>query len=110
MISPISPETVDILLSAKLTVMIVDPVGYEKTQEPRIWVGESFVPTQTNGVSSIDYNTIVGYDITDFLKKNERLAENQTTFIQHLLKYMDSKTKVTYQLHKDVKYHRYIPN
>lgn len=107
----ISPKIVRYILLAEMTLVIIEPIaGVHDHNQPRIWIGTEFIPTSSNGVSSIDFNTVKGCDITEFLSiTGQQVKEDQKAFTQALQNYVDKEPAVIYQFSKDVKYHRFIP-
>jgi len=55
-----------------------------------------------NTAQSIDFNTVEGVNITDFLRKNSSFCNNRTTFITNFNKYMEDSICIRCEFSKSI--------
>lgn len=70
------------------------------------FVAMEFVEPYFNSAQSVDYGTIKGTEITEFLKKNDTLSQ-PTNLIHNLNRYIDEKDVIELKFSKNMQWTRW---
>lgn len=93
--------------------LIVEESGYkilrltEGEDQYSWWIIETFIPATVNSSEPVEYHTVTGIEMTDFINTNHD-SQNKSMYLERLEKFVENANTMTCEFHKDILWKKYV--